>query len=185
MCSFDDQIETLIARIHATPTLAMIVFAGAGSQALFWLHRVAGSSRTVLEALDTYAATSLGDFLGYTPAQFVAPATATAMARRAYERALVLRRGEEPVVGLACTATIATDRPKRGEHRAHVAVADGRQVALYSLHLAKGKRDRAGEEEMVSRLMIQALAEACGIETPSLLELHPSERLEVRREPGE
>lgn len=181
-CLLDDDLQTIIARIHATPTMAVVVFAGAGSRALAWLHSVPGSSRTVLEGLDTYAATSLRDFLGYAPAHFVAPETAAAMARCAYQRALALRSGEEPVVGLACTATIATDRPKRGEHRAHVAVADGRQLTVYSLHLAKGQRDRAGEEELVSRLMIRALAQACGLEALPALKLDPPERLDVKRE---
>jgi len=175
-------IEEVVVRIHATPTMAVIVFAGAGSQALCWLHRVPGSSRTVLEALDTYAATSFSEFLGYRPEHFVTVETAMAMARRAYQRARALCADDGPVVGLACTATIVTDRPKRGEHRAHVATADGQQVTVYSLHLAKGVRDRAGEEELVSRLMLQALAEACGVEAQLVVGLQASERVDVQRE---
>jgi hypothetical protein len=62
-------------------------FAGAGSLALFWLHGVPGSSRTVLEATDRYASASLAELLGRAPEQFVARETAAAMASAAYRRA--------------------------------------------------------------------------------------------------
>ena len=35
---------------------------------------------------------------------------------------------------------------------------------MYSLTLKKGARDRAGEEEVVSRLFLNTLAQACGVE---------------------
>ena len=75
-----------------------------------------------------------------------------------------LREDNSPVVGLACTATIATDRPKRGEHRCHIAVWDAAGCTAFNLRLAKGHRDRAGEEELVSQLVVHALALACGVE---------------------
>ena len=61
------------------------------------------------------------DLLGFEPGQFVSEDTARSMARAAYRRGMRLRDNDLPLVGVACTATIATDRPKRGEHRAYVA----------------------------------------------------------------
>jgi hypothetical protein len=83
-------------------------------------------------------------------------------------------------VGLACTATIATDRPKRGEHRCCVATWDDAGVATYNLLLVKGQRDRAGEEDVVSRLIIQSLARACGLEAELPLGLVVGEEVEFQ-----
>jgi hypothetical protein len=52
------QLEQIITTIHATPQKIVFEFAGAGSQALTWLHAVGGSSRTILEATDRYLAAS-------------------------------------------------------------------------------------------------------------------------------
>lgn len=49
----DATTHTLITAIHTAARPCVIEFAGAGSQALWWLHSVAGSSRTVLEATDS------------------------------------------------------------------------------------------------------------------------------------
>lgn len=173
-------IQTIIQEIHATPTLAVVAVAGAGSQAIAWLLGVPGASRSVLEVVVPYGRRAMVDLLGHEPAQFVSPATARDMARAAHRRAVRLREGSSPVVGLACTASIATDRPKRGEHRCCVATWDDAGVATYNLPLAKGQRDRDGEEEVVSRLIIQALARACGLEVELPLGLIEGERTEFR-----
>jgi hypothetical protein len=173
-------IISLIEKAHATPHKAVIVVAGAGTQALAWLLGVPGASRTVLETLVPYGRLSMIDFLGHEPAQFVSPQTARDMAKAAYRRGMSLREDDSPVVGLACTATIATDRPKRGEHRCSIAAWDEAGVTQYDLILDKGKRDRAGEEEVVSRLVIHALAHSFGIEPQFSLELTEAERPEVQ-----
>ena len=94
------------------------------------------------------------------------------------------RRVPVPVFGLACTATIATDRPKRGEHRVVVAVRDGFGTATYALTLDKGARDRAGEERLVSQLVLRAAADACGVLRPTPLDLLDGEALEVDLAPA-
>ncbi len=116
--------EKLVAAIHAAPPQAVIHFAGAGSQALAWLHGLGGSSRTVLEATDCYSAASLREVVGFEPPHFTTEAVARALANRAFLRACHLTEPGTPVAGVGCTATIATDRAKRGEHRAHVAVSN-------------------------------------------------------------
>lgn len=154
----------LIQAIHDSPPRAMIALAGAGGQALADLLGVPGASRTLLEALVPYAADSFDEFLGARPEQYVSETTARLMAGRALARAYHLRELEPwPIVGLACTATIVTDRPKKGEHRAHVAVWMPQQLLTYALDMEKGARDRAGEERLVSDLILNALVEACGV----------------------
>ncbi len=107
----------------------MLEFAGAGSLGLFWLHAVGGSSRTILEATDRYAATSLADLLGGTPEQVVARETAVDMATHAYRRAMRLTDGAADCLGVGCTAAIATDRARRGADRCWIAVRDRDAVA--------------------------------------------------------
>ncbi|MEE3228524.1 MAG: hypothetical protein VX237_05420, partial [Chloroflexota bacterium] len=116
----------------------MFEFAGAGSLALAWLHSQGGSSRTVLEATDRYASLSTIELLGKTPDRFVASNTATAMATRAYQRGLRLGTGAAPIIGIGCTATIATDYNKRGNHGCRIAVVDKTSLLQYSLTFDKG-----------------------------------------------
>ena len=157
------EIRHLVQTIHDTPGRTVLVTAGAGSQALAWLLGVAGASRTLLEALVPYDWAAFDDFLGQTPEQYVAAETGSMMAGRALTRGRWLHQNEE-VIGLACTATIATDRPKRGEHRAHVSTWQPSCVTRYTLYLEKGARSRRGEEEAVSRLMMNGLAATYGLD---------------------
>lgn len=170
-------LQPVIAALHATPQRLVFEFSGAGSLALWWLHSVAGSSRTVLEATDRYATRSLADLIGHTPTTFVAATTASAMARQAYQRALALRDDQAPVLGVACTASIATDHPKRGDHRGVVATCDDQRLMLYSLTLAKGRRERLAEETLVSRLVIHAICAACSLDLVLPLDLSADDRL--------
>ncbi len=145
-----------------------------------WLLGVAGASRTILEVVVPYGRHSMAGFLGFEPEQSAAAETARQMARAAYRKAREQLEDDSPPLGLSCAATIATDRPKRGEHRAFVATWDGQATNVYSLLLHKGLRDRAGEEEVVSRLIISALAAASGLEADiDDLGLTPGDSLEV------
>jgi nicotinic acid mononucleotide adenylyltransferase len=165
-------VEKPIQAIHTAPQMVVIEFAGAGSQALAWLHGVAGSSRTILEATDRYVSTSLINLLGFEPTQFTSPQVARAMATKAYIRARQLARTGTPVAGIGSTATIATDRAKRGDHRCCVAVCDAQGVTSYALTLTKDLRTRQQEENLVSLLILRAVADVCGVDglpTPTLV----------------
>lgn len=81
-------------------------------------------------------------------------------------------RPSAPLVGVSATAALVSDRPKRGDHRAHVGLAwldgsafgrPGSGEAIWSLQLAKGARDRIGEDALVSALVIAVLAHASGV----------------------
>lgn len=180
MNGMEIEIRQLVEAIHNKPGRIVIVTAGAGTQALAWLLGVAGASRTLLEALVPYDEAAFDDFLGQTPPQYVASETAGLLAGRALTRARQLHDGPEPLIGLACTATIITDRPKKGPHRAHVATWHNRSICRYTIHLDKGQRDRNGEEEMVSRLMINALANAYNIEGQAEMNWLPGDRYETQ-----
>ena len=179
MDSQPEMPTALVQRIHDSETMAVVSIAGAGTSAISWLLGVAGASRTVLEILVPYASSSLIEFVGSEPSQFVSSDTAVAMAKSAYRRALQLREGAVPVVGIACTATIATDRTKRGEHRCHVAEWDGSGLSTYSLTFVKGLRDRTGEDEVASKIVLRAIAESAAVKFDTDLHLSSAEEIEA------
>jgi hypothetical protein len=175
----DTDIKHAIAHIHASPYRLVLNFAGAGSLALWMLHSVSGSSHTVLEATDHYAATSLSDFLGRAPEKFVSVETAIAMAQRAYERAAHLAGAQRAnlLLGVGCTATIATNYMKQGEHRCAVAVQNMDGITTFDLRMKKGLRDRTGEELLISQMLLCAIANGCGLPMSNPLSLSPGEML--------
>src|SRR5207244_2881415 len=108
-------------------------------------------SRRLVAAIVPYSPDALVDFRGPEPARACRAETAVAMARRAFARAA---RGSGPggrPVGVGVTASLVTDRPKRGENRGHIAATDGARVDVVSLVLDKGSRDRAAEEDLMAR----------------------------------
>ena len=171
-----EKVNQLITKIHAMPQQAVVAVAGGGSLGVAWLLAVPGASRTLLESVVPYSRLSMIGLVGQEPEQYVSAETARDMARACYQRALLLREGNAPVLGLACTATLATDRVKRGDHRCSLAIWDEDQAISCDLTLDKGSRDRAGEEELVSRLLVQLLARGMGIESQLPLGLNESEQ---------
>lgn len=202
---FDSRVEDLVTRIHATPHKSVLAYAGAGSQALAWLHGVGGSSRTILSAIDIYGSQSMRHLLGFMPAKFTSRRVARLMAAAAHDLArkytlaaidpatdpgssepeVTGAAATDPFFGLGSTATIATDRTKRGDHRVATAVRDSFGTVRYALTLDKGARDRAGEEELVSLVMLRAVADACGVFGAPELPLEPTEVLTQTYRPSE
>lgn len=173
------EIKQLVQTIHDAPERIVLVAAGAGTEALSNLLGVAGATRTLLEALVPYSEAAFDDFLGQKPAKYVTERTARLLAGRAFTRARWLDADTHPVIGLACTATIVTDRPKRGEHRAYIATWQPDRLVECGLHLQKGYRDRAGEENLVSRVILNALAAAMSLKGDLPVALTDEDKLTV------
>ena len=177
-----EDLRPQIERIHDTSHMSVVVVSGAGTQAVAWLLGVSGASRTILEVVVPYGRLSMTGFLGFGPKQSASADTARKLAQAAFRKAKTQLEDESPALGLACAATIATDRPKRGEHRAFVATWSDDATVTYSLHLSKGLRDRAGEEDVVSRLIVSALASASGLDMEVHLGLTGGDFLTVARD---
>lgn len=173
----DPLVVELIGSLHAAPVQLVYVCAGGGTQALADLLAVAGASRTLLMAHVPYSARAFDAFLETPPARHVAPATALRLAGRALARARALAEGDPPLIGAACSATIATDRPKRGPHHACIATWSAQRSVCYHLTLDKGARDRQAEEALISRLVLHALAEAADLPQRLPLALRPADGL--------
>jgi hypothetical protein len=167
MTSSDAAWQQLISTVHASGRKAALAITGGGSGAIGELLRVPGGSRLLIEAQVPYDALALAAFLGFAPAQASSAETAIAMARSARARAAKLVPADTDLVGLGATAALVSDRPRRGEHRFHVAFANSAGIAHCTGVLAKGRRDRAAEEDLVSRAIVLWLAHGCGVAAPS------------------
>jgi hypothetical protein len=170
----DPDVGRLVASLHQISHRYVLAVTGGGVSAAGWLLSVPGGSRTVLEVTVPYDGRALAEFLGRQPESFCSAPTARDMAERARERARWLDP-EAEVAGVACTASLRSDRPKRGEHRLHVSLVTASIAGCWSLTLAKEQRERAGEEEVASRVVLNAMAEGFGL----------AERVPVPLLPGE
>lgn len=159
--------QELIARLHASGRKAALAITGGGSGAISELLRVPGGSRLLIEAQVPYDMQALATFLGFPPAQASSADTAIAMACAARAHAARLLPADTSLIGLGATAALVSDRPRRGEHRFHIATAAADRVTHCTGVLAKGRRDRAAEEDLVSRAIVLWLAHACGVAAPS------------------
>jgi hypothetical protein len=175
--------DAALGALHARPGTGVIVVAGGGAGAIARLLAVPGASRTLLEATVPYAGAALTAFLGGTPDRACDPVTARAMAMDAFHRA---RRydPEGARFGIACTASLVTDRPKQGPHRLHVALQTEGATRLWTLELEKGARSRAEEEALCDALVLGALAEAKGMAPGEIPQLQPGERIETDHHEG-
>lgn len=167
-------------------------FSGAGTQFLTWLHSVASSSQTILEANDRYSRAALLDTISFIPQKFCSAEVATALAKLAFARAQDLTKiadfynenlTNKPLLGLSCTASIATSKEKRGEHKCYIAICDNLGTITYELTLQKG-RDRKAEEELISLLLLKALVKYCALETLEI-PLLVSEKVKSHFEPAQ
>jgi len=177
MSPSDAAWRQLISALHASGRKAALAITGGGSGAVGELLRVPGGSRLLIEAQIPYDALALAAFLGFAPAQASSSDTAIAMARAARARATSLAPAgtdmADPdlvgpdLVGLGATAALVSDRPRKGEHRFHIAFANAAGIAHCTGVLAKGRRDRGAEEDLVSRAIVLWLARACGVAASS------------------
>ena len=159
--------QHLISTVHASGRKAALAITGGGSGAISELLRVPGGSRLLIEAQVPYDEQALSTFLGFAPAQACSAETAIAMAGSVRARASRLVPADTNLIGLGATAALVSDRPRKGEHRFHIAVASAASVDHCTGVMAKGRRDRAAEEDLVSHAIVLWLADACEVAAPS------------------
>lgn len=152
--------------LHAAPWRGVFYLTGGGSLLIADLLTTPGASQTVLEVQVPYAEAALSELLGRRPEQACSAATARAMAMAAFQRARALAAAEttpaanDRLFGLACTASLATGRPKRGRHRAHVALQT--DSATYDAEIAFDG-DRETEERELLDMLWHALAQTLAL----------------------
>jgi len=171
-------LEELIVQIHHSAGRVVLSLSGGGARAISALTEVPGATRTLLGAIVPYSRGAIVKWLGGYPDQYCSAETSRRMAMVGFLRALELEESDVPLAGVGCTASLVTDRPKMGAHRAYVAIQTASFTAVRSIWLTKGRRSRAEEEEVVARLVLNATAEACGLEPVLDLGLGDEEEFE-------
>ena len=180
------EADDLVREIHNSGKQLVLATTGGGSGVIEQLLSVPGASRTVLEARVPYAATAMNDWLRGVPESYCSKRTARAMAMSAFQRADCLSgvpssEGGTPLVGIGATASLASDRAKRGPHRVHAAFQTSSTTAQVTLELEKGARSRRDEEQLVAALLLNVVAEGCGVDARVELPLTENDSLEVRK----
>ena len=147
--------------LHDSSWQGVFCVTGGGTGFLAELLGTPGASRTVLDASIPYSAASLAELLGGAPRQACSAATARALAMHGFQRARRLAASRP--FGFAVTASLATDRVKRGACRAHIAL----QTATHS-HCGECTgfsvtRERATQEQELTEAAWHAVLDALGL----------------------
>ena len=172
--------------------LGVFALTGGGTSLANELLTTAGASKTVLEVTVPYAEAALADYLGGPPERASSQPTARALAMAAFQRARTLidqnaggtARQQQRCFGLACTASLTTDRAKRGTTRAHLALQTTQGSWDQHLELPKG-RSREHQEKLVVHGLWRLLSEALGVELEDrLLQPAITSQTATRGKPG-
>lgn len=172
MTETSHMMRPLIEAIHSTPTQAVLYIAGGASHAVGWLTSTPGASNTLLEAVIPYSRMSMIQLLGKIPPQFADLRTAEEMALVAYNRALKISKPGCPVLGVGFTGSLATNRPKQGDHRFHLCTRTSDRLWLSTVTLSKGLRTREEEEILSSQFLLKAIAGASNVPIDFTTELN-------------
>ncbi|MEK6880224.1 MAG: hypothetical protein AABY22_11475 [Nanoarchaeota archaeon] len=162
-----DDIKDAVEFIHKSNNKFCISTAGAGSLAISWLLSIPGASNSILDIRIPYHSYAMADFLGYLPDRFVTEKVAKDMADKGlikaknYLNLLNQMSSTKNVYSVGCTATIATNREKRGEHKFYLKLVGDIEEHSIEVILSKNARTRAEEEEIVSRAIIKAISFVC------------------------
>ena len=156
-----------IERILDSGCRAVLVTTGGGSSALNALLTTPGASHFVRDAHIPYSPEALERFLGEAPAPSVSPATARALAEKAFFQGLEESGKKFPTLGISCTAALQTDRVRRGADRAFICIKTAQAEKLYSLHFSA--TFRAEQEALLSDWLLVLIAQAVGAERELML----------------
>lgn len=171
-----EDVKTVSARIHSTPTKAVIYCSGGGATAISSLLSFPGASQTILDASVPYDRGAMLELLDNNqpiPKSLSSREASTALARAALRRAAHLAPPDTPLIGVGAACALATARPRRGDSRAHVTVALPTGFSHYKLLFgdidSERESRRLQQEHASSRLIIQAMASAMNVESDDLL----------------
>ena len=161
---------------------AYFAIAGGGTDALADLLRTPGASGLVEGATIPYSPGQMTKFLGCEVAQACCQATAWKMANAAFQRVINNKAGRSPL-GVACTAALGTNRVRKGESRAYIALQTSDAVYTFTVRFTRDEQKeqsasadefaaiRAQQEQIVSDVILSALrfVQAARRRSPSAL----------------
>ena len=118
------QYLEIIKKVHSSPYRFVLVSSGGGTNAISEILKVPGASTSVLEAYVPYAKESLDYYLLKQPDHYCSLDTTLSMAAKAYSAAKKIDPDTNPkyLLGIAVTASLATNYSKKGEHKFFIAI---------------------------------------------------------------
>lgn len=150
-------LKELGINLHAVATGA-----GAGLQKYLW--EVPGSSAYLSGCTYPYDGSEQEELLGFMPEHFCSEEAAVDLASAAYMKAY--KFGGKKPVGLGLTASVASEKIHRGDHRLFVCVITDDKVVLDHFTLVKGvgadKRKLDGD--LCDLLAVDVLGNALGVD---------------------
>ena len=149
---------------------------GGGIQAVHWAFTAPGASSVMMESRVPYSFAALHDELDSEESvrnmkmkgQLCTKKKAITLAENSRKRAIqmLLKDNNDMnalrsvnIMGIACTASLATTRSKKGKHQCFVAAVNSTDVAVYNLVMASGLRTRIQEDTLCSKVVMKALYE--------------------------
>jgi len=152
-----------IQRIHASAPMGVLAIAGGGTEAIGELLRHGNGSNTLLEAVVPYGSTAVDYFLGGPPDQYCSETTARQLAVAAFQRAKALAPSNGALFGVSATCSLLKENERHGrEHRVFVGLQTATKTVCVSVRLT-ARREREEEEQVACHLILNAVAEACGV----------------------
>lgn len=129
-----------------------VIYAAGGSLLLSDLATVPGASHTLLAANVPYHNQAMVELLAYEPESYCSILTARQLAMRAFIRARQLASTSDQrfLYGVGITAALRSDKPKRGDHRAYVAIQTPQETLAWHVHFDKGELTRLEEERKLA-----------------------------------
>lgn len=124
-----DKLKDADVSIHVIATGA-----GAGLSQFLW--QIPGSSAYLSGVSFPYDQSETEELLGFIPEQFVSQETAVDLASAAYMKAF--KFGGKKPIGIGVTASVASERAHRGDHRVDICVMTDDKVLSRHLILEKG-----------------------------------------------
>ena len=150
--SWSDKLKEAGVNIHVIATGG-----GAGLQQILW--GIPGSSAYLSGASFPYAAEEQEELLGFMPEHFCTEEAAIDLASAAYMKAY--KFGGKNPVGLAITASVASEHLHRGDHRVFACIMTNDQVRTcqYTLEKGTGSQVRLLDGETCDDIGLLLLAE--------------------------
>lgn len=145
----------------------MLYFTGGGSYVLTDLLTKPGASNTVLEARIPYSQRSMRELLGSDIDSFCSKQAACMLAMHAFQRSLKLAASDD-LFGLGCTASLRSTEPKRGSHRAHIALQTARKTVHWEIEFTKGELTRESEERKLADVVVSSLLNGLDLSEDSI-----------------
>lgn len=129
MMDWQNELKRAGVSIHVIAT-------GAGAGIIQRLWEVPGSSAYLSGYTFPYAQEEQAELLGFTPEHYCSEEAAVDLASAAYMKAY--RFGGKKPVGVGLTASVASEKEHRGDHRVYCCIITDDMVRLHQYNLIKG-----------------------------------------------